>query len=132
MPMRQSSSTVQPCSTARCPTLAPAPMTAGKPGSACTIVPSWMLLPAPMLMVSRSARSTAVYQTPAPAATVTAPASTASGAIHAAGSTDGRRPSTVKWFMASFPECLLWSHNADGRIATVQASRGAPATTGAL
>ncbi len=58
IPIRQSSSTVQPCSTAEWPTLTPRPTVVGMPASQCTETLSWMLLPAPIVIESTSARST--------------------------------------------------------------------------
>lgn len=60
MPIRQSSSIVLPCTTAAWPTLTPEPMEQAKPGSACTTTPSCRLLPAPMVMVLVSPRTTAL------------------------------------------------------------------------
>src|SRR3954447_8482360 len=83
MPMRQSSSTVHPWTTAQCPTVTLSPIDAGKPGAAWTTVPSWMLVPSPTVNGARSARTTAVYQTPVSVPIVTCPATTAPGATHA-------------------------------------------------
>ena len=57
MPIRQSSSTVQPCTTALWPTLTRAPTVHGKPGSACSTTLSCRLLPAPTVMAAVSART---------------------------------------------------------------------------
>ena len=83
MPIRQSSSTVQPCTTAAWPTLTPAPINAGKPKSVCTTTLSCRLLPAPSSMRSMSARTTAPKKTLASAAMVASPMTVAVGASHA-------------------------------------------------
>ncbi len=59
IPIRQSSSTVQPWTTAAWPTLTPAPIRVGKPKSVCTTTLSCRLLPTPRSMLSMSARTTA-------------------------------------------------------------------------
>src|SRR5207245_2593369 len=61
MPIRQSSSTVQPCRMARCPTPTRAPIRAGSRSSTCTIVPSWRLVFSPTTIAAMSPRSTALY-----------------------------------------------------------------------
>src|ERR687884_704261 len=62
MPTSTSSSIRAPCRTTRCPTVTPRPTTSGKPGSECSVQPSWMLEPSPISMTSPSARATAPYQ----------------------------------------------------------------------
>src|SRR5690606_27860179 len=59
MPMRQSSSIVQPCTTAPWPTETPEPIVTGTPSSTCTTTLSCRFEPAPSTIVSLSARSTA-------------------------------------------------------------------------
>ena len=95
IPTSTSSSTVQPWTTARCPTVTFSPTEQGNPGSACSTEPSWMFEPAPTEIASLSARTTAEYQMPTSAPRVTRPATTAPGAIQAVGSTCGVWPSTV-------------------------------------
>ncbi|ADI11935.1 hypothetical protein SBI_08817 [Streptomyces bingchenggensis BCW-1] len=94
MPTSTSSSMTQPCSTALWPTETRSPTVAGKPGSACIVQLSWILLPAPTLIASASPRSTAWYQTLAPAPSVTSPITTDVGAANASGSTFGSLPPT--------------------------------------
>src|SRR6478735_7180935 len=95
IPTRQSSSTVQPWRTARWPTDTPAPMLVGCPASVCTTTPSCRLLPSPSTIGSKSARSTAVYQTLEPARRSTAPTRSALGATQAVSWTTGVTPSRV-------------------------------------
>ena len=66
------------------------PTDSGTPGSACNTHPSCTLLRSPTTMVSRSARSTAPYQTLASAPIVTRPMSRAPGATKAVPETSGR------------------------------------------
>ena len=63
MPIRVPSPIVQPWTTALWPTDTFRPITTGAPGSTWTETLSWRLLPSPSVMVSPSARSTALYQT---------------------------------------------------------------------
>ena len=63
MPIRQSSSTVQPCRITRCPTPTRRPTMQGTPSSTCTMVPSCRLVSAPITIGAMSPRSTAPYQT---------------------------------------------------------------------
>ena len=79
-----------PCSVALWPMVTSEPTDSGTPGSACKTQPSCTLLRSPTEMVSRSARSTAPYQTLASAPIVTRPMSTAPGATKAASETSGR------------------------------------------
>ncbi|KFC52131.1 hypothetical protein GY12_10165 [Micrococcus luteus] len=57
MPIRQSSSTVAPCTTAEWPTETPAPSVHGKPSSACSTTLSCRLVPAPTRMGAESPRA---------------------------------------------------------------------------
>ncbi len=86
MPIRQSSSTVQPCRMTRCPTVTRSPTEQGIPGSAWIIVRSWMLDCAPMEIRSVSPRSTELYQTLDSAPMWTSPRMIAPGAMNAVGS----------------------------------------------
>ena len=61
----------------------PAPTTSGKPGSACSTLPSCTLLRAPMLSDSVSPRSTAPNQMLAASASSTLPITTALSATQA-------------------------------------------------
>ena len=72
MPISELSPTVQPCSITWWPTVTSAPRVSGEPMSVCSTLPSWMLLRSPMVIHSLSPRSTAPYQTLAPAASVDA------------------------------------------------------------
>ena len=51
MPTRTSSSTRAPCRTTRWPTVTPLPISSGKPGSECSVQPSWTLEPSPISIV---------------------------------------------------------------------------------
>ena len=80
MPMRQSSSTVQPCRMTPCPTVTRAPTVVWeKPPVMCTIEPSWMLLSSPTTMRPSSPRRVAQGQMLARAPSVTCPMTTAAG-----------------------------------------------------
>ena len=63
MPTRQPSPTVQPCRIALCPIVQSAPIESGEPSSECSTAPSWMLVRAPMRIISLSPRITALNQT---------------------------------------------------------------------
>lgn len=95
MPIRQSSSTVQPCTTALWPMETRSPTDTGKPGSTWRVQLSCTLLSAPRVMGPQSARSTAEYQMLAPAARVTSPTTTEVGAVKAVGSMSGVFPPTA-------------------------------------
>ena len=90
-----SSPTVAPCTTHRWATVAPAPISVGVFG--------WPVQDRPVLDVGagphddreKSARSTAPYQTEAPASMVTSPTSVAVGATKASGCTVGAFPSKL-------------------------------------
>ena len=69
--------------TTLCAIVAPAPISTG--AAPCTIAPSWMLAPARTTIGAKSPRSTAPYQTEAPASTVTSPTMVAVGAMNASG-----------------------------------------------
>ncbi len=85
MPMRHSSSTVQPCTVARCPTVTRAPILQGMPGSACTTAPSCTLVSSPTEIASVSPRMTAVGQTDARAPSATLPMTTAASWMNTSG-----------------------------------------------
>src|SRR5947209_11313117 len=89
-----------PCTTHRCPTVAPSPMTTGSCGPWMT-VPSCTLAPALTTIGPKSPRSTAPYQTDAPASIVTSPTIDAVGATHASGWTSGCFPSKANSGMAA-------------------------------
>ncbi len=80
IPIRHSSSTVQPCRIALCPTPHRSPMVHGNPASTWTMVPSWMLVWAPITIGAMSPRRTEVYQTLDSGPRVTSPMTTAVGA----------------------------------------------------
>ena len=63
IPIRQSSSMVQPCRITRWPTVTRLPTEHGMPGSAWIIDRSWMLVASPIVMRSVSPRRTELYQT---------------------------------------------------------------------
>ena len=84
------SPTVAPCTTQRWPTVAPGPISQGWPCGAWSTEPSCTLAPARTTMGAQSARRTALYQTDAPASTVTAPTRVAVSATKASGC-DARR-----------------------------------------
>ena len=65
------------------------PTTSGKPGSECSVQPSWTLEPAPISITSASARATAPYQMLDRGPIVTAPTTTAVGATKASSSIFG-------------------------------------------
>ena len=73
--------------------MAPAPISQGSSMPECSTEPSWMLAPARMMIGEKSARSTAPYQTEAPASTCTSPTSVAVGAMNASSATVGLTPS---------------------------------------
>src|SRR3954471_4707360 len=79
--------------------VAPWPISSGS--AAGTTAPSWMLAPARTTIGAKSARSTAPYQTDAPASTVTSPTSVAVGATNASGCTVGRLPSNANSGMSA-------------------------------
>ena len=76
-------------------TVAPGPMSTGIPGGACSTLQSWTFAPCRTMMGAKSARSTALNHTDAPASTWTSPTRVAVGAMKAPGSTVGDRPSNV-------------------------------------
>ena len=76
-----------------CAIVAPGPMSTGMPGGACSTLQSCTLAPSRTMIGAKSARSTALNQTDAPASTCTSPISVAVGATKAVGSTTGDRPS---------------------------------------
>jgi len=80
MPMSESGPTLQPCTIAWCPTVQPAPRLIGKPGSACSSDPSWMLAPSPISIQSLSPRSTQPNQMPTSTPSLMRPITDASGA----------------------------------------------------
>ena len=104
MPMRQPSSTVQPCRIAAWPTVTSRPTVTGKAGSPCRIAASWMLEPLPTRIVHSSPRSTALYQTLARSSNVTLPTRAALSAARAVGCRTGVCPWKF-WIIAdgSFP-----------------------------
>jgi hypothetical protein len=80
------------------------------PRAACRTQLSCTLLPAPTTMGPKSARSTAPYQTLAPAATVTSPTGTAVRATKAPGSITGRHPAnSISNAIRPQPSSLGWS-----------------------
>jgi hypothetical protein len=95
IPMRQSASMVQPWRTALWPTETPAPIVVGWSASVCTTTPSCRLLRSPSTIGSKSARSTAVYQTLECAASSTDPSTSALGATQTVSSTTGVRSPSV-------------------------------------
>src|SRR5438309_8335929 len=80
IPIRQSSPTLHPWTTAAWPTVTRAPKVAGMPRSTCTTTLSWTFESRPTTIESKSPRSTAPCQTLAPSSIVTSPTSTALGA----------------------------------------------------
>ena len=95
LPTRHSVSSTAAWITQPWATVAPAPTSAGPEGVVWMTALSWTLAPARMAMGAKSPRSTAPYQTEAPASTVTSPTSVAVGATKASRSTRGRRPSKL-------------------------------------
>ena len=93
LPMSASAPITQPCTTHRCPTVAPSPTSVTGSGPPCRTDPSWMLAPRRTMIGPKSARSTAPYQTEASSSTVTSPTRVAVGAIQAVGLTTGASPS---------------------------------------
>src|SRR6478735_201611 len=122
IPTRQSSSTVQPWRTARWPTDTPAPMLVGCPASVCTTTPSCRLLPSPSTIGSKSARSTAVYQTLEPARRSTAPTRSALGATQAVSWTTGVTPSSLT--ITSVHRDAVDAVDAGDPVGGVQLGRG--------
>ena len=96
LPISASAPIVQPCTTHRCPTVAPSPTSVTGSGPPCRTDPSCTLAPRRTTIGPKSARSTAPYQIEASASTVTSPTRVAVGAIHADGLTSGSRPSKEK------------------------------------
>ena len=92
MPIKQWSSTAQPCSTARCPTVTQSPTTVGDPSMVWTIEPSWMLLFAPTRIGSMSPRSTEANQTLEFSPISTSPMTSALCATKADAAMRGMRP----------------------------------------
>ncbi len=107
MPTMQSSSIVQPCSTALWPTLTPVPTVSGKPASTWQLTLSWRLERAPIRMSAASARSTAVNHTLDPAASVTRPTTRATAATRTSGAMSGAgdpgSARTVAWGSTVMP-----------------------------
>src|SRR5687767_14312784 len=93
LPISASAPTTAPCTTHMCPTVAPGPISVTGSSPPCSTELSWMLAPARTTIRPKSARSTAPYQTDAPASTTTSPTSVAVGATHASGCTVDERPS---------------------------------------
>jgi hypothetical protein len=85
---------VQPCSMTMWPTVTRSPTTNGWPVSACSTLASWMLLPAPTVMLSASPRSTAPHHTLACAPSVTRPITCALSATQAESASCGTMPSS--------------------------------------
>ena len=83
MPISDPSPIVQPCTTALWPTETFSPITTGRPLSTCTDTLSCRLLPTPTVIVSPSARRTALYQTLEPSLRVTPPTTRAPAATNA-------------------------------------------------
>src|SRR5262245_60912665 len=71
---------VQPCTTARCPTVVSFPIRNGMPGSLCRIHPSWMLIRSPITIGWLSPRTTDPNQILDPEPTTTFPMIVAHGA----------------------------------------------------
>src|SRR3954454_24304061 len=84
---------VQACTTQLWPMVAPGPISTGPWGPACRTEPSCTFAPSRTTTEPKSARSTALNQTEAPASTVTSPISEAVGATKAVGWTVGDLPS---------------------------------------
>ena len=95
IPTRQLSPTVQPCTTALCPTDTPRPSVTSKPGPVCSTALSCTLVFSPTVMRPVSARSTAPYHTLLPGCSTTSPASVALGATNVACCAFGDFPFTV-------------------------------------
>ena len=90
---------VQPCSITMWPTVTFSPMVSGLPGSACSTLPSWMLLWAPMRTGSGwSPRTTAPNHTLAPSPSSTLPMTWALSATQAVSAMRGVRSSS--WYTA--------------------------------
>ena len=92
MPIRQWSSIVQPCSTARCPTVTQLPTAAGEPSMVWTIEPSWMFEFDPIRIGSMSPRRTDVNQMLEFSPISTSPIMSALSATKAEGAIRGTRP----------------------------------------
>ncbi len=73
--------------------VAPSPTSVTGSAPPCSTDPSCTFAPRRTMIVPKSARSTAPYQTEASASTRTSPTRVAVGAIHAAGLISGSRPS---------------------------------------
>ena len=89
MPMSTSSSTVQPCTTARCPIDTPDRRASGNRNRCAGRNLPCTLLPLPTLMAPMSARRTALNHMLTPSARRTSPTTTAPGATQALGSRTG-------------------------------------------
>ncbi|MDT4869639.1 hypothetical protein FQZ97_1046800 [compost metagenome] len=94
MPISDSSPTVQPCSITWWPTVTWAPMVKGSPSSACSTLPSWMLLPVPIVMVAVSPRTVVPNHTLACSPRLTSPITNAVSATQAESATRGATPSS--------------------------------------
>ena len=73
--------------------VAPGPTSQVTSGGVCSTAPSCTLAPARMMIGPKSARSTAPYQTEAPASTRTSPTNVAVGAMNASSAMVGLTPS---------------------------------------
>jgi hypothetical protein len=95
LPISASAPTTALCTTHRCPTVAPSPISVTGSGPPCSTDPSWMLAPRRTTIGPKSARNTAPYQTEASSSTRTSPTRVAVGAIHAVAATRGSWPSNA-------------------------------------
>src|SRR5690349_11806466 len=93
LPINASSPITHPCTTHRCPMVAPAPISVTGSSPPCSTQPSWTFAPARTTIGPKSARSTALYQIDASASTRTSPTRVAVGAMNAVGCTVGAWPS---------------------------------------
>ena len=96
IPIKLPSPTVQPCTSAQCPTVTFSPRVTQPPMSQCSTALSCTLLFLPMVNVPSSPRSTAPYQTVEPGFKTTSPCTVALGATKAAPSSRGVFPQKDK------------------------------------
>src|SRR5215207_148313 len=112
MPTSASSSITHPSSTERCPTVTFRSTSVGRSSLVCSTHLSWMLLPVPTTILSKSPLRTAPNQTLAPSSSTTSPMSTAVGATKASGAIQGSLPSKER-------KCATAVHRPPKRVRPV-------------
>ena len=103
LPIKHSSSSVQPWITHAWPTVTPGPISTGSAEFTCTTEQSWTLAPARITIGAVSPRTTALYHTDALASIVTLPTTTAVSATKALGWILGVLPSKLRTGMGRTP-----------------------------